>query len=275
MLAFLLPLALMQVGPAPSTSPVSAVPPELQNRPPRDSQRTAPMLDRPESRPAIELCLETARSDPAKARAFAEEWVSRTQGLQRATGRHCLGVAATNAGDWPAAASAFLAARDEASDARFRARMGALAGSALLADAKPAEALGALDTARSDAAGDATLGGAIALDRATALVALERLDDAKAALTEARTLVPEEPHAWLLSATLSRRQGALVEAQQQIERAAALDPRDPAIGLEAGVIAALGGRDEAARKSFESVIAAAPDGPYAAPARAYLSQLGK
>ena len=54
-----------------------------------------------------------------------------------------------------------------------------------------------------------------------------------------------------------------------------LDPRDPAIGLEAGVIAALGGRNEAARKSFESVIAADADGPYAAPAKAYLAQVSE
>ena len=110
MLSILFPLALMQVGPGPTTSPVSAVPPELQNRPPR----TAPMLDREPSKPAIEQCLDTARIDPVRARAFAEEWVSRTQGLQRATGRHCLGVAATNQGDWEAASAAFLAARDEA-----------------------------------------------------------------------------------------------------------------------------------------------------------------
>lgn len=275
MLSFLLPLALMQVGPAPTTSPVTAVPPELQNRPPRDSRRTAPMLDRPESRPAIELCLDTARADPAKARAFAEEWIARTGGLQRATGQHCLGVAATSQGDWDAAASSFLTARDGAADPRFRARMGALAGSALLADARPGEALAALDAAEREAHGDAALGGAIALDRATALVALDRLGEAEAALGEARRLVPDEPHAWLLSATLSRRQGDLAAAQTRIERAAELDPRDPAIGLEAGVIAALAGRDDAARKSFESVIAAAPEGPYAAPARAYLAQLAQ
>lgn len=269
MLAILLPLALMQVGPAPTVAPITAVPPELQNRPPR----TAPLLDRPESRPAIELCLDTARSDPAKARAFAEEWVSRTEGLQRATGRHCLGVAATGQGEWTAAAGAFLAARDEASDARFRARMGALAGSALLADSRAAEALAALEVARTDAAGESALAGAIALDQASALVALERLDEAKAVLAEARALVTDEPHAWLLSSTLSRRQGDLVTAQAQIERAAELDPRDPAIGLEAGLIAALGGRDEAARRSFESVLAAAPEGPYAAAAQAYLAQL--
>ncbi|MFA9200264.1 MAG: hypothetical protein ACEQR8_03620 [Cypionkella sp.] len=269
MLALLLPLALMQVGPAPTTSPVTAVPPELQNRP----VRNAPLPDRAPSRPAIEQCLDTARADPAKARAYAEEWVARTQGLQRAAGRHCLGVAASNAGDWAGAAAAFLAARDEAVELRFRARMGALAGSALLAEGKPAEALAALDAAHSEAAGDAPLGGAIALDRASALVALERLVEAGAALGEARALVPEEPHAWLLSATLSRRQGDLPAAQTLIERAAELDPRDPAIGLEAGVIAALGGRDAAARRSFESVLAAAPDGPPAAAARAYLAQL--
>lgn len=276
MLTVLLPLALLQVGPAPAPTPVTAVPPELQNRPPR----AAPLRDRPESRPAIEQCLELARSDPARARAFAEEWVSRTRGTQRAIGQHCLGVAASGEGDWTSAAAAFLAARDlaarnEAGENRFRARMGALAGSALLAGGEPAQALAALDQARSEASGDARLGGAIALDRATAFVALERPNEAKIALGEARALVPQEPHAWLLSATLARRQGELADAQAHIERAAELDPRDPAIGLEAGVIAALDGREDAARQSFASVVAAAPDGPYAAPAHAYLAQLGQ
>ena len=232
------------------------------------------MIDRPASRPAIDLCLDTARSDPQKARAYAEEWVSRTEGLQRATGRHCLGVAAGNQGDWAAAASAFLAARDEADDIGFKGRMGALAGSALLADARPAEALAELDTARASAVGNAGLSGAIAMDRAAALVALDRPGDAAAALAEARGMVPGDVQAWLLSATLARRQGDLATAQQQIERAAAIDPRDPAVGLEAGVIAALGGRDDAARQSFASVIAAAPDSPQAATAKAYLAQLG-
>ena len=40
------------------------------------------------------------------------------------------------------------------------------------------------------------------------------------------------------------------------------------------MIAALGGRDDAARKSFASVIAAAPDSAQAAAARQYLAQLG-
>ena len=40
------------------------------------------------------------------------------------------------------------------------------------------------------------------------------------------------------------------------------------------LIAALGNRDEAARKSFQSVVAAAPESPQGLAARQYLAQLG-
>ena len=275
MLALLIPLSLMQVGIAPTSSPVTAVPPELQNRPPRQTVRNAPMPDRAASRAAIELCLDTARSDPARARDFATEWISRTDGLQRATGRHCLGVAAGNLGDWAGAADAFIAAREEATDPTFRTRMGALASSALLSQGRAAEALTLLDTVRGEDPGDAYLRGAIAQDRATALVALGREAEAGETLAEARTLTPDDPQAWLLSATLARRLEDFAGAQTYIERAATIDPRDPAIGLEAGVIAALAGRDDAARQSFQSVLAAAPDSPQAAAAKSYLEQLAQ
>lgn len=270
-MSLLLPLSLMlmQVGIDPRGGQMPGVPEELRNRPPRGATQEA----QPAARPAIDVCLTTAASDPARARALAEEWVRRTSGAQRATGRHCLGVAAANSGDWAVASAAFLAAREDASDARFRARMGLLAGSALLAQDKPAEALTALDAAKGDAAGDAAMDGEIALDRAVALVALDRAGEASAALAEARRLIPESASAWLLSATLARRQGDLATAQQQIERAAGLDPRDTAIGLEAGVIAALGGNHAAARRSFESVIAAAPGSEQAVTAKSYLAQL--
>ena len=268
----LLPVALMlmQVGIDPASGQVPGVPEELRNRPPRGAAQP----DRAPTQAAIDVCLATAQTYPAKARALAEEWIARTDGLQRTTGRPCLGVAASNQGDWTAAATAFLTAREEATDTRFRARMGALAGSAFLAQGKPTQALDqALDSALADATGDAVLIGAIEQDRATALVALDRTTEAMAALAMARSSTPDDPHAWLLSATLSRRQGDLATAQQQIERAAALDPRDPAVGLEAGVIAALGGQDAAARKSFESVIALAPESEQATAAKTYLAQL--
>lgn len=270
-MSLLLPLSLMlmQVGIDPRGGQVPGVPEELRDRPPRG----AAMPDRAPARAAIDVCLTTARDDPAKARALAAEWVARTTGAQRATGNHCLGVAAGNAGDWQAASAAFLAAREGASEPRFRARMGALAGSALVAQDKPAEALVVLDAAQPEATGDGQLGGEIAQERAVALVALKRENEAASALADARRLAPNDANAWLLSATLARRLGDLATAQQQIERAAVLDPRDPAIGLEAGVIAALRGQDAAARKSFESVIAAAPESAQAAAAKSYLAQL--
>jgi Flp pilus assembly protein TadD len=79
---------------------------------------------------------------------------------------------------------------------------------------------------------------------------------------------------WLLSATLSRRLGDLTVAQAQIETAATLDGNDPAIALEAGVIAELAGNEDAARKSWQSVVAVAPSSPEATSAKAYLAQIG-
>lgn len=78
---------------------------------------------------------------------------------------------------------------------------------------------------------------------------------------------------WLLSATLSRRLNRLTEAQTQIEKAAELRPTDPAIALEAGLIAVFAGRIDAARKSWRSVIAIAPNSDSAGTARGYLAQL--
>ena len=111
------------------------------------------------------------------------------------------------------------------------------------------------------------------IDRARALVALERNDEAVATLEKARGNDPANARAWLLSATLSRRLERLGEAREQIAQAALLAPRDPAVGLEAGVIAALSGREQEARRSFESVLLVAPESDEAKRARGYLEQL--
>ena len=77
-----------------------------------------------------------------------------------------------------------------------------------------------------------------------------------------------------MKATLLRRLARLAEAQAAIEQAAVRSPGDPLVGLEAGVIAMLGGREAAARASWQSVLVLAADGPAAETARAYLAQLG-
>ena len=134
-----------------------------------------------------------------------------------------------------------------------------------------------LRTTITDAAGaasDTLAHGEIQSDRSRALVAQGKLDDAAAALTEARRDAPQNADGWLLSATLSRRKGDLGAAQAQIETAAGLDPKNPQVGLEAGVIAALAGHDDAARKSWQSVIDTSPAAPEAETARTYLAEIG-
>lgn len=208
----------------------------------------------------------------------ANDWVARATAAEFPDAQGCLGLAHVQKADFDAATKAFIAARDASgSDHAKRADWGAMAGNAALAGGQPAQALVALATAHDDAeaVGDKAALGEIALDKARALVALFRAIEARVALTEAATHIPENSDVWLLSATLYRRTAKLELAQQHIEKAAALNPRDPAIGLEAGVIAKLADREEAARKSWKSVIALAPQSAEAAQAKAYLEQIGE
>lgn len=283
-------LALAQVGPfsSPTPQPASPLPPEIVERKRQEGQKRqrrqpapqpAPQsAQKPPAAPQGELdrCLAGVDADPLMAIDAAQAWLEKAKGVPASQAGHCLGVALGRLERWDEAEAAFLAARDGAGDQASRARLGTMAGNAALAGGRPEAALAALDVAHGDAAGagNALLTGDIALDRARALVALKREDAAVAALAEARTAMPGNPQAWLLSATLSRRLGKLDDAQAQIERAAELLPIDPDIGLEAGVIAVLSGRDESARKSWQSVVDAAPGSEAAATARGYLAQLG-
>ena len=223
-------------------------------------------------------CLDQARTDPATAIATAGLWLIEAHDTGKALPQQCLGQAYVSLLRWPAAHGAFLAARDAAlaSDYPVRARFGAMAGNAALAGEDFASALIDLDKAMADAAlaGDKPLAGSIAADKARAQVGLGRNDDAAATLLQARADAPQNAEVWLLSATLSRRRSDLKDAQSQIEAAAGLASKDPAVGLEAGVIAALAGNDEAARKSWNAVVALAPDGPEAKSARDYLAEIG-
>ena len=268
-----LPLAL-QAGNAPA---LPQAPLEIHRK---RKEANAPAPARPPIRLASKLdqCLAQAKDDPAAAEDLARAWLGTARGSARAEPGHCLGAALTGQAEWADAAQAFQAARADtpASERGSQARLGGMAGNAWLALGKAEAALAALDTAHGDALGanDPHLAAQLSIDRARALVLLKREGDAAAALAEARVGAAEDPQAWLLSATLSRRQNKLGEAQQQIEQAATLAPLDPEVGLEAGVIAALGGRDQAARQSFASVIKAAPDSEAARRAQQYLDQLG-
>ena len=227
----------------------------------------------------LQQCLDLAMTRPSDAIEVAQNWLTTAKTMKdRAGAKQCHAMAMVRIEGFAEAAPLFLSARQDtpANEADERARLAALAGNALLAADDPAGALAALDLARGDSLNglDAKLRSGIEVDRARALVALGRPDEAAVALAEARMAAPANHQAWLLSATLARRQGKLADAQLYIERAAQLFPVDPEIGLEAGVIAVLSGRDEAARKSWLSVIKAAPNSPSAKTAQGYLDQLG-
>ena len=227
----------------------------------------------------LTVCQAQARSDPATAIASASAWLTEASGEQRTYPNECLGLAYVSLLRWQAAEQAFMAAHDARpeSDHDGRARLAAMAGNAALPAGQAQAAWEHFEVAQRDAAStsDTLLQGQIAADRARALVALGKLDDAAQALADARREAPQQAESWLLSATLARRQGKLDDAQFDIQTAAALDPKDPAVGLEAGLIAALGGRDDAARASWNSVIETAPNAPEATAARDYLAQLDK
>lgn len=273
----LVALAMMQVGPNPNVDSTFRLPDELVNRPPRPEREKAPPPLTPVSQ-WLANCLALVEQDPARAHSQAQIKRGEALGAERVVANHCLGLAATELQLWDDARTAFLAARDEtpAEEVRARARFGAMAGNAALGGGDATTALTLLSTAQSDAetAASTPLQTIAALDTARALVALGRSEEALAPLDRATSLAPQDSEGWLLKATLLRRLERLNDAQAAIELAAAIDPQDGAIGLEAGVIAVLAGREDAARASWQSVIDTAPDTPAATRATDYLAQLG-
>jgi tetratricopeptide (TPR) repeat protein len=207
----------------------------------------------------------------------ANGWILEATGAERSFPLQCLGMAYTRLLRWQAAEDAFLGARTAtaAENSSQRAKLAAMAGNSALADGRYENALADLGMAAFDAANakDTELGGEIEIDRSRALVPLGKTGEAGAALEKARRDAPQNADGWLLSATLARRDGDLSTAQSYIATAAGLDRTNPAIGLEAGVIAALSGNDDAARKSFQSVIQISPGTPEADTARNYLAEL--
>jgi Flp pilus assembly protein TadD len=152
-----------------------------------------------------------------------------------------------------------------------------MSGNAHLAGGDAASAALSFQLAKMDAqqAASATLEAIASVDLARALVSMNAPDDALSALDDAVRLAPDDPEGWLLKATLLRRLERLDEAQIAIERAGELAPMDVQVGLEAGVIAVLSGRDGAARESWLSVVEIQPGSLAAQIAQDYLTQLGE
>ncbi|KUR72170.1 hypothetical protein AQZ52_02440 [Novosphingobium fuchskuhlense] len=284
--------------PIPRRKRATEVPPPMPGATPPATQTGVPAPPAPTSGPRptrYTLCLAAGDKDLTSGIAAARAWlaeVSKAAGPSTApstahgAAAQCLGQLLLQQGDSTGAEAAFIesAGQVPASDPAATAALQAMAGHAALAGGRAEAALAWYDKALSPppaaapSAEDNAVRGAVQIGRARALVALQRLPEASGALEEAHRLAPNDPEGWLLSATLARRGKDLERAQRDIEVAASLvangDPLAGQIGLEAGVIAMLSGREDAARKSWQSVLALAPGSAEAATAKGYLDQIG-
>lgn len=216
-------------------------------------------------------CVKQAESDPTAAIINATQWAQKG-GSYLATA--CHGLALANDGRSSLALDKLGEAAEAASAAgdKRAAHFWAEAGNAALAEDLPESALAALDRAKALQQLGPKEQGDVEIDRAFALVALYRSNDASDALANARQLLPDSGTAWLLSATLSRRMNNLPEALEQIRTAANLLPNDAAVALEAGNIASAAGDETTARAQWRQVIAIAPQSSQAAIASARLTE---
>lgn len=221
----------------------------------------------------FDACVALIAGDPVRALDQAGAWRVNGGGL---LARHCEALAYVAQKRWVPAATAFEnAARDADTRADGRAaNFWVQAGNAALAAGDAARARTAFDAAlvRGQVAG-ADLG-EIYLDRARARFALNDKAGARSDLDNALKLVPADPLAWLLSATLARQSGDLTRAQTDIAEAATRSPDDAQVALEAGNIAILSGRDDAARTAWTAAAKNAPDSPAGKAAADALARLG-
>lgn len=218
-------------------------------------------------------CVALTEGDAAKALEFAGDWQVAGGGV---LARQCAGLAYASLRRWLPAATAFQQAAELAErthDARA-ARLWVQAGNAAIAAGDMVKAGQYLDSALAGNGLAGAEAGEAHLDRARARVATNAAAAARADLDMALKLVPADPLAWLLSATLARRSGDLPRAQADIAEAMKRAPDDASVALEAGNIAALSGSDAAARTAWEAAVKAAPDGPAGKAAADALKRLG-
>ncbi len=212
------------------------------------------------------LCLAAAASEPAATIAEATKWLGAGGGVPA---RHCLALAYLADRQYGPATSALDAAARAAEAAHYPhvAELWGQAGNAALLGGKAAEAAGYFTTALATVGIDPRGRAALSLDRARALVELNRLGEARADLDAATRLAPEAPLGWLLRATLARRQGDLKTAEASLLEATRRTPEDapeyPDVTLEAGNIAAAQGKLALARQAWTAAAAAAPGTPAA------------
>ena len=229
--------------------------------------------DVPAEPPRFAECMDLATGDPSAGQANAVKWRGEGGG---ALARQCLGVAYANQKRWDSAAAAFEDAAKEAELAKSGkvADYWVQSGNAWLAAGNPVRARSAFDAALATASLSGLALGEAHLDRARALAASGDMEGARSDIDKALAEAPRDPLAWLLSATLARREGDLKRAAADIAEALRRSPDDVSVQLEAGNIAGAAGDEANARTAWRRVIELSPGSPAAEHARKALEQFG-
>jgi tetratricopeptide (TPR) repeat protein len=222
--------------------------------------------------PVAPDCPALLKADPARALEIANGRILQGGGV---SAKQCAALAFAALEKWPAAAAAFEQAARQAEHDKLTVSgdLWVQAANAHLAAGDAGPAVAALDAALLTGSLSGMASGEAHLDRARAQVALGKLAEARADLDQALKLVPQDPLAWLLSASLARRMGALDRAQANIDQAAKLSPDDASVALEAGRIALAANAPAAARIAFEGAIKNQPESEAAKAAQAELDRL--
>ena len=221
----------------------------------------------------FDACVHLSDGDPVAAEKSAADWALTGGGVPAA---QCLGIALSAAGDWKNAADAFSTAASLAGQIHLAgaANLWVSAGDAALAGGNAAQARALLTTAIAAIDAPDQMKGEAYLDRARADVAANDLGSARGDMDAAIKLVPDDPVAWLLSATLARRMDDQPRAAADIQQALTRAPEAADILFEAGNIAAAGGDTPGARVQWAHALAAEPGSDAAQRAKAELAATG-
>ena len=222
----------------------------------------------------FDACARLSDTDPAAAQKEAIAWAKAGGGVAAV---QCLGIARSAADDWKGALDAFTtgaALAAQTHDDIAAANLWVSAGNAALAGGDFAKARDALSSAIASPVLADPLKGEAYLDRARAAVGAGDSTSARADLDQAVKLVPADPMAWLLSATLARRTGDTTRAKADINEAMMKAPNQSDILYEAGNIAATAGDMDTARAQWTRAMSAEPGSDGANRAKAELAATG-
>ena len=213
-------------------------------------------------------CMQLARSQPRKGLKNALAWRSRGGGDGA---RHCAAIAKLGLGEHETAAKEIetlaWSLPDETPNA-VRAQLLAQAGQIWLEARRPREADALLSAAVDLAPRDPE----IRVDRAMALAAAGRYQDAIVDLSAAIVLDDRSADALVLRASAYRQTDRIPAALADVERALGLEPGHAEALLERGLLRRLTGDEAGATTDWLEIVRLHPGRPAAIVARRYLEQ---